>query len=211
MSTQPIGNIWKIRINEEIKMKKKKQRRKAGKQQKKKEDKRNVSIIRDANGNKIVMINDIVFSGRQSIKWNDVKEYLCKYVGEFYRIASTKEIVYIGNDFPNEFARSEYSSSLRGTGAKAKANAAQGVPELIKTATGKSFIHNKKTKHQKDAKFGWYRYESRFALPAIGDDGEVLRYNVFRVAMLIRHSEDGKKYLYDILEIKKETGTPLQP
>ena len=157
------------------------------------------------------MINDIVFSGRQSIKWKDVKEYLKQYVGEFYRIASTKEIVYIGNDFPNEFANSRGTRDLRGTQAKAKANAAQGVPELIEIATDKSFRKNKKAKHRKDAQLGWYRYESRFALPAIGDDGEVLRYNIFRAVMLFRHSEDGKKYLYDILEIKKETGNSLRP
>ena len=193
-------------------MKKKKQGKRAVKKQRvKNEEKRNVSIIKDANGNKIVVINDIIFSGRQSINWKDVKEYLRRYVGEFYRIASTKEIVYIGNDFPNEFANSRGTRNLRGTHAKAKANAAQGVPELIEIATDKSFRKNKKAKHSKDAKLGWYRYESRFALPAIGDDGEVLRYNVFRVVMLIRHSEDGKKYLYDILEIKKETGNSLQP
>ena len=197
-------------------MKNKKQKkhhgRKSRKEQKaKKEEKRNVSIIKDANGNKIVMINDIVFSGRRTIKWKEVEAYLRRYVGEFYRIASTKEIVYIGTDFPNEFAHSEYSSSLRGTGAKAKANAAQGVPELIKIATGKRFSPNVKSKHSRNAKYGWYRYESRFALPIFGDDGEILRYNLFRVAMLFRHSEDGNKYLYDILEIKKEASTPVGP
>lgn len=197
-------------------MKNKKQKkhhgRKSRKEQKaKKEEKRNVSIIKDANGNKIVMINDIVFSGRRTIKWKEVEEYLRRYVGEFYRIASTKEIVYIGTDFPNEFAHSEYSSSLRGTGAKAKANAAQGVPELIKIATGKRFSPNVKSKHSRNTKHGWYRYESRFALPIFGDDGEILRYNLFRVAMLFRHSEDGNKYLYDILEIKKEASTPVGP
>ena len=39
---------------------------------------------------------------------------------------------------------------------------------------------------------------------------EVIRYNVYHVAMIIRHSEDGKKYLYDIMNIKKETGSLFQ-
>ena len=43
-----------------------------------------------------------------------------------------------------------------------------------------------------------------------GSDGEVERYNVFRVEMLIRHAEDGKRYLYDLVNIKKETSTPLE-
>lgn len=28
--------------------------------------------------------------------------------------------------------------------------------------------------------------------------------------MLIRHAEDGKKYLYDIINIKKKQSTPLE-
>ncbi len=55
---------------------------------------------------------------------------------------------------------------------------------------------------------GWYRYDSRFALPIFDDDGEVLRYNVFHVEIVIRHAEDRKLYLYDIINIKKETSTP---
>ena len=67
-----------------------------------------------------------------------------------------------------------------------------------------------KTKHSKDAKFGWYRYTSRFALPVYKESGEVEGYNVFKVIMVVRHAEDGKMYLYDIMNIKKETGTHFQ-
>lgn len=37
---------------------------------------RNVNIVKDVNGNNIVIINDIRFKGKRSVKWNDVKEYL---------------------------------------------------------------------------------------------------------------------------------------
>ena len=57
----------------------------------------------------------------------------------------------------------------------------------------------------KNARFGWYRYDSRFALPIFDDDGEVLRYNVFHVELVIRYVMDRKLYLYDIINIKKET------
>ncbi len=46
--------------------------------------KRNVSVIQDADGNKIVVINDIVFKGKRSIQWEDVEEYLKRYVGDIY-------------------------------------------------------------------------------------------------------------------------------
>ena len=171
---------------------------------------RNVSIIQDVDGNNIVMINDIIFKGKQSIRWDEVEEYLGKYVGEFYTIADTSEIVYIGKDLPDEYAHSDYTSILKGANAKAKANATQGIPEMVEIATGKQFVVNKKPKHQKDAKYGWYKYESRFALPVFREDGEVERFNVFRVAMIIRHGEDDKKYLYDVINVKKETSNLFQ-
>ena len=47
-------------------------------------------------------------------------------------------------------------------------------------------------------------------LPAFDEDGEITRYNVFRAAMIIRHGEDNKKYLYDIINIKKEMSNLFQ-
>ena len=42
------------------------------------------------------------------------------------------------------------------------------------------------------------------------DNGEVERYNVYHASMLIRHANDDKMYLYDILDIKKETSNPFE-
>ena len=171
---------------------------------------RNLSLIRDADGNRIVMINDIRFKGKRKIDWKDVEAYLRQYIGEFYEIAESKEVVYIGKDFADEYSGSNDTARLRGTLAKAKANAAQGIPQLIESASGGRYKENLAGKHSHNAKYGWYRYDSRFALPVYGSDGEVERYNVFRVEMLIRHAEDGKRYLYDLVNIKKETSTPLE-
>ena len=49
----------------------------------------------------------------------------------------------------------------------------------------------------------------RFALPVYDAEGELERYNVFHASMLIRHSNDGKMYLYDVIDIKKETSNSL--
>jgi hypothetical protein len=164
----------------------------------------------DLNGNKIAVINDIVFKGKRNVDWSDVEQYLRQYVGEFYQIADTKDVVYIGSDLPDEYANSNYTHRLKGASAKAKANAAQGLPEMIEIASGKQFEENRKEKHNKDAQYGWYRYESRFALPVFSEEGEVERYNVFHVLMLMRHAKDEKLYLYDIMEIKKETSNLFQ-
>ena len=166
---------------------------------------RNVEVITDNKGNKLVRIKDIRFKGKRSVDWNDVKEYLEKYVGEIYTIAEGNEIIYIGTDLPDEYTGSRYTHKLMGTIAKAKANASQGIPELLEIADNKRFRENNDKRHLRNARFGWYRYDSRFELPVFDEGGNVERYNRFRVTMLIRHAADGNMYLYDILDIKKET------
>lgn len=173
-------------------------------------DKRNVSVIQDVDGNKIVIINDIRFKGKRSINWKEVRAYLKEFVGEFYIIDSTGDAIYIGSDLPSEYTGSNYTKKLNGTAAKAKANATQGIPEMIEISIGKHFRENNDKKHNWNAKNGWYRYDSRFALPVYDESGEIERYNIFHASMIIRHANDGKKYLYDVIDIKKETSTPLE-
>ena len=106
--------------------------------------KRNVSVIQDADGNNIVMINDIAFKGKRSVEWSDVEKYLRQYVGDIYRIAETEDIIYIGTDLPDEYSGSNYTKHIKGTIAKAKANAVQAIPEMIEIATSKTFEDNRK-------------------------------------------------------------------
>ena len=171
---------------------------------------RKVNVVEDLKGNKIVFIHDIQFKGRQAIDWDDVERYLKQYVGEAHIIESTKDMVYIGVDLPEEYAHSTYTNTLKGANAKAKANAVQGLTEMIEIATNKAHKENFKEKHKRDAKYGWYRYDSRFALPVFDEEGEIKYYNVFKVIMVVRHVEDGKMYLYNIMNIKKETDTHFQ-
>ncbi len=50
---------------------------------------RNVSVIKDVDGNSIVMINDIRFKGKRSVNWDEVKAYIEEFVGDDYTIAET--------------------------------------------------------------------------------------------------------------------------
>ena len=156
-------------------------------------------------GQKVVEIDTIVFSTKRRIDWSGVEEYLKKYVGQEYRIDETDDLIFIGSDFPDEYANSNYSVRAHGTIGKAKANASQAIPELIKIATNITFRENSDEKHSKDAKFGWYRCTVRFTLPTCDDKGNVTGRNAFQGRMIIRFDEDGNKYLYDIIDIKKET------
>ena len=88
---------------------------------------RNVNIITDADGKKLALINDIRFKGKRQIDWDDVKQYLEGYVGDYYEIEESAERIYIGNELPEEYTESESRKSLMGANAKVKANAAIGI------------------------------------------------------------------------------------
>ena len=161
---------------------------------------RKVNVIEDLDGKKTVFIHDIIFKGKQSIRWDEVEAYLKQYVGEFYTIEDSNDIIYIGKDLPDEYAHSNYTMILKGSNAKAKANAVQGLPEILEIATNCQFEENKKEKHNKTAKYGWYSYNTRFALPIFSETGEIERYNVFQAALLVRHSYDGKNIFMTLLK-----------
>ena len=59
-----------------------------------------LDIVTDESGNEVVLLPEIIFSNKQNINWNDVEDYLGKYVGELIEIAETRDIIYIGNKFP---------------------------------------------------------------------------------------------------------------
>ncbi len=170
----------------------------------------NVTTITDPEGKKIVLINDIRFRGKTKEEWNEIERYLKEYVGLYYEISETSEKVYIGKDFPDEFAHGKDKTVLKGPNLKAKANAAQAVGELIQIASNKAGSPDYNMRHGEKAKFGWYRYDTRLALPIYNEEGEIQRYNIYKLRMLVRHDEDGKLYLYDFLRTKKEMSSPLE-
>ena len=105
---------------------------------------RNVNIITDEEGNRIALIKDIRFRGKQNIDWRSVKAYLEGYMGDSYEISESAERVYIGKTLSDEFTGSEFTKSLKG--ANAKANAATAIPELIQIALNPKWQENKKEK-----------------------------------------------------------------
>lgn len=165
-------------------------------------------IVTDENGSKFVAIPQIIFYGKRTISWDDVEKYLLHYVGEIIQMTETDDIIYIGKDFTDEFTGSKYTKNLKGALAKAKANMVQGIPEMIEIATGKRWSEDFEKKHSKRAEKGWYRYNSRFALPVLDEDGNTMRYNMYQAVLIVRYASNNKLYLYDIQNIKKETSNP---
>lgn len=168
-----------------------------------------LQIINDLTGNKVVVLPAIIFKNKQKIDWNAVEKYLQKYVGEIVTIAESKDIVYIGAAFPNEYKGSQYTKQLKGANAKAKANATQGIIEMLEIATERRFRENRKKRHTDNAKNGWYYYTTRFAMPVYENEMQTEKYNIYAACLLVNHSENGRMYLYDLVDIKREASTPL--
>ena len=192
---------YKVRLDNFEKIEdKKEQEKKAG----------NINIITDAEGKKIVLINDIRFKSRRTVDWSMVEEYLKEYIGQYFEIAETSEKIFIGTDFPDEFSHSNDTKGLKGANKKAKANMISALGELIEVADNKMKYPDYDNKHKSKAKYGWYRYNTRFGIPVYNENNELVQYNVFSTRMLVRCDKDGKLYLYDLIRTKKETSKPLE-
>lgn len=71
-------------------------------------------FVTDELGNQVVLIPDIMQKNKQKIDWNEVEEYLKQFVGEIISITNTKDIVYLGKKFPDEFAGSKHTRNAKG-------------------------------------------------------------------------------------------------
>ena len=169
------------------------------------ENKPDAVITTLEDGRKVVDILTVRFSGKRRIDWDGVELYLKKYIGKSYVIDETDDLIFIGSDFPDEYAHSNYNKKAQGTIGKAKANASQAIPELIQAATKIAFRSNNSPKHSSDAKMGWYRCTVYFSIPITDENKRIIGKNLFQGRMIIRCVDARKKYLYDIIDIKKET------
>ena len=167
--------------------------------------------LRNAGGKTVVWIENSSLSNKDLNDHKAVAAFIAQHIGEVYTIIESGQKVYIGKELPGEYTQSKYTSYLRKTdraAARAKNKAVDGLGELIETATNRRW---EKTRHtqSKDAKYGMYRYDSTFAFPTKDGSGAVQRVRAYDVELLIRNASDGKKYLYDIVNIKENTSAQI--
>lgn len=135
-----------------------------------------------------------------------VANYIAQHIGEVYTIIESGQRVYIGDDLPAEYTRSRYTQSIiKSQKSKAKNKAVSNLGEMIEIATNRRWEQTKHA-HNKDASYGMYRYDTTFAFPV---QGTQQAYKAYDAELVIRNASDGKKYLYDIVAIKENTGLAL--
>lgn len=167
--------------------------------------------VREVGGQQIAWIENSGLSNKDLHDHKKIAEYIGRHIGEVYTIVESGQRVYIGEDLPAEYTQSEYTKRLLQNSPatlKAKNRAPDALGDMIEIASGRRWEKTKHT-HNKDAKFGMYRYNSRFAFAVNGSNGTP-NVHAYDVELLIRNASDGKKYLYDIVNIKKNTAYAVE-
>lgn len=165
---------------------------------------------REVNGKKIAWIENNPLSLKDLTNYKKVAAYIADHIGEVYTILESGSKVYIGENLPSEYTQSEYTRALLRKSPKtliAKNKAIGSFGEMIEIATNRRW---EKTKHtaNKDAKYGVYRYSTAFAFP-VKQNNKITNIKSFDAELVILNSSDGKKYLYDIVNIKENTADEL--
>lgn len=168
------------------------------------------SIKKDTKGNNVVVIDESIINANTPNIRKAIANEIKTHIGEYYRIAESGYKIYLGKDLPGEYTRSKSAASLEKKLYIDKGKATANIDELIEIATNRSWVANRKEKHNKDAKYGWYKYDTRFAIPVI-KDGKIERYIGYKANLIIRNDTNGKKYLYDMIKIEREHPTLLPP
>lgn len=79
-------------------------------------------ICINSKGIKVVEIDKIKFKEREKLIGEVLEKIKKNYIGKKYMIDDMDDIIYIGTDFPDEYANSRDSVRAKGTIGKAKAN-----------------------------------------------------------------------------------------
>ena len=167
--------------------------------------------LRNVNGANVVWIENSSFTNSQLRDSNAIASYIASHIGDVYRIIESGQCVYIGPDLPGEYTHSKYTSHLQKKSKatlKAKNKATPGIGEMIEIATNRRWEKTRHN-HSKDAQYGMYRYDTQFAFPIKDRSGNTISVKAYSAELLIRNASDGKKYLYDIVNIKEDTAKAI--
>lgn len=166
-------------------------------------------VMADPNGTPYVVVPRNVFdeanvNGEKVTKY--VENILKQNVGDVRQIMGSSEVVYIGTDFPGEFTGSNTTRTMRSNQPNyftLKFNSSPEIGEMLGIASNGNWTPNKKQKHDRDAKYGWYRFTTRVLVPKKNGN-----YHKYRCRMLVRWAADNNLYLYDVESIKTAGSLP---
>lgn len=158
--------------------------------------------IREVDGQKIVWVDTDILEGKPQSQSNVsyIKDYLIDHINDVYTIIESGNKVFPAKRLPSEYLHSKSAQNLAKysrTKFNAKLHMVSGIGEMIEIATNRRWEKTRHT-HNKNAEYGIYRYDTKIAFAGASS---VKAYNA---ELIILNSGDGKKYLYDIVNIKND-------
>lgn len=132
------------------------------------------------------------------------KAHIKEQKGISYKNILTSNTILIDDKTANKYIYSCYTRWSKTDMKYVKCILANYIKELFMNASSKSYEVNRKNKHNLDAKYGFYKYGVKFS---IVDNGKE---TIYTCSLLVRNDANGKKYLYDILDIKKINQVSLE-
>ena len=168
------------------------------------------AIKQTANGEKYVeLTQNIVSQKPATMKKEDfIKNYLVNLAKNnpdvFARIEENGHKIYLDKDvLPREYVYSPAAQNAKGETKTVREMALTNLDEIIEISNNKKFEGNRKEKSQPkmaDKKRGGiYKYDVKLLVPFKNEGKSFYTANV-----IVRYDQDGKRYLYDIVNIKKD-------
>ena len=125
------------------------------------------------------------------------KENIKKQKGIPYKNIMTSNVILVDYKTQGEYIYSKYTKSRTNEIKYVKCILSNYLKELFLNANKKNYESNRKPKHKTDAKYGFYKYGVKFSIIKNAEE------TYYTCVILVRNDAHGKKYLYDILDIKK--------
>lgn len=171
------------------------------------------AIKQTPDGQKVVVLDQNVLGQRPNTmkKETFIKNYLVDLARNnpdvFARIEENGHKIYLDdNVLPNEYAYSKSAQNAKGEIKNIRERALSNLDEIIEVGSNRRFEGNRKEnlqpKRADKKRGGMYKYDTKIAIP--GENGMESFYDA---TVLIRYDQNGKRYLYDIVGIKKD-GSP---
>lgn len=169
---------------------------------------RKPNMLKDNEGNDVVIIPKRTFSKRSMKSFNDFKKVrkevermLKQLSGKSVLVKDNNKIINFDNDFADEYTHSKDTINSNTKQRSAKMNVVSEMLSVVENAKYKNHQVNVKEKKRADAIGGFDYYTIKFAMPT--DSGN---YIIFKGILNTRIDKSGKGFAYDIIKISVDYG-----
>lgn len=138
------------------------------------------------------------------VDWSVVRKKILKLVKTIITIKENNAKVKFDRKFIKEFTASKYTQSANKKIKNIKANLVDNIAELVENAGHISIEINNKDKHKTDSGYRWEKYKCLFRFNSLDELGNNVSI-IYSCCIVIRCPNFKEKYIYDIVDIKKET------